>query len=167
LNPTVRKAVISDVPAIKRLVNDYAGQGVMLPRSLHSLYEHLRDYTVAVQGDQVLGCVALHISWQDLAEIRSLAVAETSKGQGVGRRLVEEALAEAHAFGLARVFVLTFVPDFFAARGFTRVDKAQLPHKIWQECIHCVHFPDCGEEALVLDLADARPRPAAVTTQQA
>jgi amino-acid N-acetyltransferase len=150
----VRKAVISDVPAIQKLVNDYAGQGLMLPRSLHSLYEHLRDYVVAVEGETILGCIALHISWQDLAEIRSLAVSEDRQGSGVGRLLVEEALAEAQNFGIGRVFVLTFVPDFFAAKGFRKVDKADLPHKIWQECVHCVHFPDCGEEALVMDLEE-------------
>lgn len=148
----VRKAVISDVPEIQKLVNGYAGQGLMLPRSLHSLYEHLRDYFVAIDDGEVMGCIALHISWQDLAEIRSLAVAEERQSRGVGGLLVGQALSEARGFGLGRVFVLTFVPDFFAARGFRGVDKAELPHKIWQECIHCVHFPDCGEEALVMDL---------------
>jgi amino-acid N-acetyltransferase len=152
---TLRKAVIADVPAIQTLINGYAGKGVMLPRSLHSLYEHLRDYLVAVDDDTVVGCIALHISWKDLAEVRSLAVAEHWQSRRIGGTLVERALEEARAFGLSRVFVLTFVPGFFSGLGFIAVDKADLPHKIWQECVHCVHFPDCGEEALVIELAES------------
>jgi amino-acid N-acetyltransferase len=150
---TVRKAVVRDVPAIQKLVNEYASQGIMLPRSLHSLYEHIRDYFVAVDGDQVVGCAAMHVSWGDLAEIRSLAVTDAWLGQGVGRELVVEALAEARAFGIERVFVLTFAADFFDHLGFRLVDKAELPHKIWQECIDCIHFPDCSEVAMVMEVA--------------
>lgn len=149
----IRKAAVADVPLLQKLINDYADRGVMLPRSLHSLYEHLRDYTVATENGRVIAVIGLHISWSDLAEIRSLAVDRAFKGQGVGRMLVEGALEEARSLGIERVFVLTFVPDFFAHLGFTRVDKSDLPHKIWQECIHCVHFPDCGEVALTKDLA--------------
>lgn len=150
---TVRKAIVSDVPAIQRLVNDYAGEGIMLPRSLHSLYDNLRDYFVAVDDGQVLGCGALHISWADLAEIRSLAVNPHLRGSGVGGRLVAEALREAADFGIQRVFVLTFAEEFFVHQGFRLIDKAELPHKIWQECIECVHFPDCSEVALVTEVA--------------
>jgi amino-acid N-acetyltransferase len=149
----MRKALIADVPAMQRLINSYAAAGLMLPRSLHSLYEHLRDYTVALDGDELVGCVALHVSWKDLAEVRSLAVAERIQRGGVGAGLVVAAVDEAVAFGVGRVFALTFVPDFFAKRGFHQVDKSELPHKIWQECIHCVHFPDCGEVPLIRDVA--------------
>jgi amino-acid N-acetyltransferase len=152
---TVRKATVSDVPAIQRLVNDYAGQGVMLPRSLHSLYDNLRDYFVAVAGEEVVGCGALHISWADLAEIRSLAVSPALRGSGIGARLVEEALGEARSLGVDRVFVLTFAQDFFLRQGFALVDKSELPHKIWQECIECIHFPDCSEVALVTRVSEA------------
>jgi amino-acid N-acetyltransferase len=150
---TMRKALIDDVPAMQRLINSYASAGLMLPRSLHSLYEHLRDYTVALEGDELVGCVALHVSWKDLAEVRSLAVAERIQRGGIGAGLVVAAIEEAVAFGVGRVFALTFVPDFFAKRGFHQVDKSELPHKIWQECIHCVHFPDCGEVPLIRDVA--------------
>lgn len=149
----MRKALIGDVPAMQRLINGYAAKGLMLPRSLHSLYEHLRDYTVAVEDDELVGCVAFHISWNDLAEIRSLAVAERVQGKGAGTRLVAAAMEEAANFGLGRVFALTFVPGFFTMLGFHQVDKSELPHKIWQECIHCVHFPDCGEVPLIRDVA--------------
>lgn len=158
---TVRKAVVADVPAIQRLINDYAVQGIMLPRSLHSLYEHLRDYIVALEGDQVVGCGALHISWSDLAEVRSLAVAEHWREKGVGARLVQTALVEAREYGIGRVFVLTYAGDFFTRLGFRLVDKAELPHKIWQECIDCIHFPDCDEVAMVIQLA---PEPASTRT---
>jgi len=149
----IRKAVIADVPALQKLINAYAGQGLMLPRSLHSLYEHLRDYSVAVQEEQVVGCVALHVSWRDLAEVRSLAVAEGSQGEGLGARLVGVALDEAAAMGIGRIFCLTFVPGFFSRLGFAQADKAELPHKIWQECVHCVHFPDCGEVPLTIEVS--------------
>ena len=148
---TLRKAKVADVPAMQRIINRYADEGVMLPRSLYALYEHIRDYTVALDGEEVVGCVALHVSWGDLAEIRSLAVADPHLGQGVGRGLVDEALADALAFGIERVFVLTFAADFFAHLGFRLVDKAELPHKIWQECIDCIHFPDCSEVAMVIE----------------
>jgi len=149
---TLRKATVSDVPQMQRLVNAWAKQGVMLPRSLHSLYEHLRDYLVAVDGERMVGCVSLHVTWEDLAEIRTLAVAPESHGQGVGRRLVEQALQDARDLGLTHIFVLTYVPGFFARMGFAAANKADLPQKIWQECVHCPHFPDCDETAMTRDL---------------
>jgi len=149
----LRRAVVSDVPHVQKLVNAWAKQGVMLPRSLHALYEQIRDYLVAVTDNRVVGCVSLHVSWEDLAEIRTLAVAPDYHGHGVGRALVEEALRDAQELGLTRVFVLTYVPDFFAKLGFTECGKSELPQKIWQECVHCPHFPDCNETAMTLDLA--------------
>jgi amino-acid N-acetyltransferase len=154
---TLRKATVADVPQMQKLINHWAAQGLMLPRSLHSLYEHLRDYLVAVHEGEVIGCVALHVSWEDLAEVRSLVVSESHRSQGVGTLLVRAALGEAADLGVHRIFVLTFVKEFFAGFGFEVVDKAKMPHKIWQECIDCIHFPDCGEEALTLTL----PRPQA------
>jgi amino-acid N-acetyltransferase len=148
----VRGAAVAEVPAIQKLVNEYAAQGVMLPRSLHSIYGQLRDHLVVMEGDRMVGCVALSIVWEDLAEIRSLAVAADAQGRGVGNALVAEALDEARRLGIRRVFVLTFVEGFFLSLGFKPVEKSELPHKIWRECVHCVHFPDCDEVALVLDL---------------
>lgn len=150
----VRAARVTDVPEIQRLVNEYAGQGVMLPRSLQSIYGQLRDHQVMVEGDRILACVALSIVWEDLAEIRSLAVAADAQSHGIGHALIERMLAEARELGIRRVFVLTFVEGFFVDLGFVPVEKSELPHKIWQECVNCVHFPDCDEVALVLDLAD-------------
>lgn len=148
----VRGAGVADVPVIQRLINGYAAEGVMLPRSLHSIYGQLRDHEVAVEDGEILGCVALSIVWEDLAEVRSLAVAKGSQGRGIGTMLVERCLREARDLGIRRVFVLTFVPEFFARHGFSVVEKSELPHKIWRECVHCVHFPDCDEVALVRDI---------------
>lgn len=156
----LRKAAIRDVPQMQKLVNSWAKEGLMLPRSLHSLYEYIRDYTVAEVDGRVAGCVALHVTWVDLAEIRTLAVDRDLRGQGIGRTLARVALREAEDMGLAQVFVLTYVPEFFARFGFREVNKSRLPQKIWQECVHCPHFPDCGETAMTLDLSASTSGPA-------
>ncbi len=153
----VRSAVVADVPAIQRLINGYAETGVMLPRSLHSIYGQIRDHLVALEDGNVVGCVALSVVWQDLAEVRSLAVAQSHAGHSIGTTLVSRALAEARTLGVNRVFVLTYIEQFFHRLGFRGVEKSELPHKIWRECVHCVHFPDCDETALVIDLADVTP----------
>ena len=147
--PFLRRAYISDVRGIREMVNRYAGQGLMLPRSLSSIYERIRDFRVIVEEGQVLGCAALQISWEDLAEIRTLAVSRDLRGKGWGRALVEDCLKEAALLRIPRVFTLSFSPDFFLKLGFTRIDKDDLPQKVWKDCIHCPHFPDCKEVALV------------------
>jgi amino-acid N-acetyltransferase len=151
----IRKAVIQDVTSIHRLLNDYADQGLLLPRPLSELYDHLRDHFVVEDnkaGRSLIGVSALAISWEDLAEIRSLAVSEDHQGQGLGSRLVETCLEEARVLGLKRVFVLSYVPDFFIKMGFKEVDKSVLPHKIWADCLRCPKFPDCDETALMIQL---------------
>lgn len=150
----VRKANITDVRPIQQLLASYARQGKLLARSLSELYTHVRDMFVCVEVDsgQVIGCCSLHIVWENLAEIRSVAVAEEYAGQGIGRRLVEAAIAEANELGIGRLFVLTYESDFFAHLGFHPVDKNSLPHKIWADCIHCPKFPECDENAMILDL---------------
>ena len=149
---TIRKARISDVPAVQRLVNSFADRGDLLHRSLNELYENLRDYFVIEDETEIVGCCALHVNWEDLAEIKSLVVSEVAQGEGLGKRLLEACVGEAHDLGVARLFALTYKPGFFEKNGFQRVDKADLPQKIWTECVRCPKFPDCGEEALVLTL---------------
>jgi amino-acid N-acetyltransferase len=151
----IRKAVIQDVTSIHRLLSDYADQGLLLPRPLSELYDHLRDHFVVEdneKGRSLIGVSALAISWEDLAEIRSLAVSEDHQGQGLGSRLVETCLEEARVLGLKKVFVLSYVPDFFIKIGFKEVDKSVLPHKIWADCLRCPKFPDCDETALMIQL---------------
>ncbi|MFH1488718.1 MAG: N-acetyltransferase [Pseudomonadota bacterium] len=151
----IRKALISDVKPIHKILSDYAQKGLLLPRSLSDLYDHLRDYFVIGEGPErngIIGVCALGICWEDLAEIRSLAIVENHQGKGWGSRLVETCLDEARSLGLTKVFALTYVPDFFAGQGFRVVDKSILPHKIWSDCLKCAKFPDCDETALILDL---------------
>ena len=145
----VEKAKIKDVPQMHKLVNYFANKGEMLARPLGGLYENIRDYFVVRQGERVVACAALHISWDDLAEIKSLAVAEDGQRQGVGTRLVEACLKEAGELGIPAVFCLTYRPAFFEKFGFARRDKMELPRKIWTECYLCPKYPDCDEVALI------------------
>ena len=150
----IRKARMRDVKAIQKLVAEYAKKGDMLPRSLSDIYENLRDYFVCVEnGGEIVGSGALHIMWEDLAEVRSVAVREDRMGRGVGTRLVEACISEAIVLGISRVFALTYRPEFFEKLGFARVDKAELPQKIWTDCLKCSKFPDCDEVALLADLS--------------
>ena len=150
----VRKAKISDVAVIRSLIAKYSAEGEMLPKALMEIYEELRDFFVYTnENDEVLGCCALHLFWEDLAEVRSLAVTEPSMRQGIGAALVEACLEEARELGIAKVFTLTNKVGFFEKQGFGQIDRGELPHKIWAACVKCVKFPDCDETALVRMLA--------------
>ena len=150
---TLRQAAVADVPAVHKLIMFYADKRKMLPVSLARLYEHLRDFIVYDVDGEVVGCAALHVLWEDLAEVRSVAVKQEFRGKGLGRVLVEACRDEAKRLGLPRVFCLTYSVKFFHALGFREVDKASLPHKIWADCINCPQFPDCAEVPMVLELA--------------
>ncbi len=145
----IRKAKLKDVKDIRKLIKVYSDRGEVLPRSLGDLYDHLRDFYVYVRKRKIVGICALHICWEDLAEIRSLVVLETLRKEGIGQRLVNACLQESRGFGVKRVFALTYQPEFFEKFGFNAVDKAVLPHKIWTDCLKCVKFPDCDEIAMV------------------
>lgn len=148
----VEKAKINDVQRIHELVNSFADKGEMLPRALSEIYENLRDYFVIRDTNgQVIGCVALHISWADLAEIKSLAVSGDKQAQGLGAMLVKACLDEARELGLPTVFCLSYKPAFFEKYKFRQVDKMELPRKVWVECYRCPKFPDCDEVALIYD----------------
>jgi len=144
----IRPVRMSDVKEIHGLLKHFAGEGVLLGRSISSLYDQLRDFVVYDQGG-VAGVCALHICWDDLAEIRSLAVPLEKQGQGIGRALVQSCLDEAVSLEINNVFTLTYQPGFFRKMGFRDIDKKDLPHKIWSDCLHCPQFPDCDEEALI------------------
>jgi len=148
---------MGDVKAIQKLIAEYARKGDMLPRSLSEIYENLRDYFVFVENDgEVIGSAAVHLMWEDLAEVRSLAVRDDRMRRGVGTQLVEACISEAIVLGITRIFALTYKPLFFEKLGFKQVDKAELPHKIWSDCLKCSKFPDCDEVALVADFSGAR-----------
>ena len=153
----IRKATMSDVKGIHQLIAEYARKGDMLPRSLADIYENLRDYFVFEETNgELAGSAAIHIMWEDLAEVRSLAVREGKMRRGVGTQLVESCISEAIVLGIGRVFALTYKPDFFEKLGFHIVDKAELPQKIWADCLKCSKFPDCDEVALVADFSGRR-----------
>ena len=152
----IRNARMDDIKKIYDLLQYFADKDLLLGRSLSSLYDQLRDFSVYVERvkddpgrEKLVGVCALHICWENLAEIRSLAVTEGYQGKGVGRQLVDRALSEADAYGITKVFTLTYQPDFFRNIGFKDIDKSELPHKVWSDCIQCSKFPDCNEEALV------------------
>jgi amino-acid N-acetyltransferase len=151
----IRKANITDVKAIQSLVNQFADSGQMLPRSLNELYEYLRDFHVSEEKGSLIGVCALHVSWDGLAEIRSLAVRRDRMKQGIGADLVRHCLAEAAQLQIEKVFALTYQDGFFRKLGFIDVDKKELPHKIWTDCLNCIKFPDCDESALIITI----PRP--------
>lgn len=150
----IRHARISDVKIIHKLLEFYSSKGDMLPRSLSEIYENLRDFFVFEESGKILGVCALHICWGDLAEVRSLAVVEGELKKGIGSRLVKHSLAEALQLGIKRIFALTYKGDFFQKMGFTKIDKNQLPQKIWTDCIKCVKFPDCDEAAYIYEFKD-------------
>ena len=148
----IKKAKIRDVKPMHTLITHYAQKGELLPRSLNELYEDLRDFFVYELDGQLVGTCALHINWEDLAEIRALAVKEECGGQGYGTQLVKRCLEEARQLEISRVYTLTYRPGFFERLGFQRIDKTQLPQKVWGDCIKCFKFPECDEIALIHQL---------------
>ena len=146
------KAEVGDAQAIHDLINVYAQRGDMLPRTMGEVFENLRDFFVVHDNGELAGCVALHIVWSDLAEVKSLAVSEAVQSRGVGSLLVNASLEEASSIGLERVFALTYRPTFFERLGFEQADVMTLPRKVWNECYRCPKFPSCNEIALVREL---------------
>ncbi|HMM40157.1 MAG TPA: N-acetyltransferase [Desulfovibrio sp.] len=153
--PLLRKARIGDAKAIHGLLlNPGEGDGMVLPRSFNQIYSHLRDFFVVADRDTgaVLGCCALSICWDNLAEIRSLMVRNEARGRGLGRLLVDACLSEAVTLGIFRVFVLTNQEAFFKKMGFEDTGKDTLPQKVWADCVNCTKFPDCDEVAMIMEL---------------
>lgn len=148
----IRQAKIKDIQQIHQLINAYAKEGKLLPRSLSELYESIRDFFVAEIAGRVIGCCTLHVIWEDLAELKSLCVIKERINQGVGTKLLEAAINSAKELEIDKIFALTYAGDFFKKFGFKAVDKSTLPHKIWGECIKCIHFPHCDEEAFIYEL---------------
>lgn len=149
----VRKAKITDVKTIHRLVNEFAKKGEMIPRSLNDLYENIRDIFVYEDRGEIKGVCALHILWEDLAEVRSLSVRLDVQGIGIGKKLVTTCIKEAKMLGIKRLFALTYHSEFFEKMGFVVTDKSKLPQKIWGECLRCPKFPECDESAVIMNLS--------------
>lgn len=152
----IRKATIKDIKIIHALLSEYGEKGVLLSRPLSQLYDQVRDFFVYELPDEktIAGCCALQFCWEDLAEIRSLAVYRQYHGKGIGSLLVEAAIKEAKEYEMKKLFTLTYKPGFFKKFRFSVIDRSDLPLKIWSDCISCVKFPDCDETAMMLSLDD-------------
>jgi amino-acid N-acetyltransferase len=148
----LRHARIPDARAIHAMLLAFSRDGQLLGRSLANIYDSIRDFYVYEVDGEILGIGALAICWEDLAEVRSLAVVPEQQGRGIGRLIVERCLAEAHELGIKRVFSLTYQVDFFKKLGFFDIEKSELPQKVWGACINCVKFPDCDEFAVAINV---------------
>jgi len=152
---TVRKAVMRDIRPILDLIDAYAAQGLMLPRTEFELSEAIRDFSVVVRNGQLLGCGALHFYTPTLGEIRSLAVHPDAKTRGVGRKLIESLVQQADEHELDAVFAFTYVVEFFRKTGFHEVERGILPLKAWKDCVRCPKFQACDEIAMLRILRPA------------
>lgn len=146
------KAKVSHIKQIHKIINEFAKKETMLARSLNELYEGIRDFVIYEEDGTIKGVCAIRILWEDLAEIRSLAVKEEFQKSGIGRALVQNCLKDAKDLGIKRVFALTYQPGFFKKLGFKDIDKSKLPQKIWGDCLKCPKFPECDEYAVIIYL---------------
>jgi amino-acid N-acetyltransferase len=151
---TVRKASMLDIHRLLKLINEYAAKGVMLPRTEFEMSENIRDFTVAFNGDELVGCGALHFYTPTTGEVRSLAVDPNAKSKGIGRTIVEALEHEARDCGLHSIFAFTYVTGFFEKLGFEVVERGELPLKAWKDCLRCPKFACCDETAVVKYLVD-------------
>ncbi len=154
----VRKAGMRDIPKILDLINWYASQGVMLPRTEFEMSENIRDFSVIYEDNVLLGCGALHFYTPTTAEVRSLAVAPAAKGRGIGRSIVLGLEEEARENELEAIFAFTYVPGFFGRLGFAEVERGELPLKVWKDCLRCSKFQNCDEIAVLKRLREAQYR---------
>jgi len=148
----IQPARLADAATIHSLVTYWADRGDMLHRTMPEIYEKIRDFKIAWLDGEPVGCGSLHIMGEDLAEVRSLAVAESAQGKHVGAAIVESCVADARTFGLERVFALTYKPGFFEKQGFRVANVMEFPQKVWGECVRCPFFTNCKEVAVVMDL---------------
>ena len=147
-----RNARMTDVEKMASLINGYADQNLMLPRTIPFMYQRIREYTIIEKDGKIIGVGALHVLWKDLAEICSLAIHPDHVGVGLGRDLVDRLTLECRELKIEKIFTLTYQPDFFKKCGFIEIEKEKLPQKVWTECINCPLFPNCNEVALIKEL---------------
>ncbi len=155
----IRMARVDDVDAIEALLKPFAERNIILARSRDNLFQHLQEFAVALFNEgpseaELVGVVAMHIYGSNLAEVRSLVVRDDMHGLGIGRLLVEASEKWGMRLGVARIFALTYVPDFFSKIGYVSVPRESLPHKVWTVCVHCKKFADCDEIAVEKRLSD-------------
>ena len=156
----IRRARIIDVRPMHKLLGVFAEKRELLPRAISELYENLQQFHVAEDRGRLVGCCSLAVQWDNLAEVKALAVDPDHQGRGIGRKLVDACLRDARLLGVTKVFALTMKDGFFTKIGFDRVVKNALPHKVWTECVRCPYFPDtCVEIAMVMNLGGPAPEP--------
>ena len=148
----ITRPKINEGKSIQQLVNLYASDGLLIPLSLHEVYERIREFFVYKTDEQIVGVASLHVVWEDLAELRSMAVHPNYQCRGIGKALALRCIEEGRELCIKKVFLLTYKKEFFAKVGFQLVDKSELPQKVWSDCIKCVKFPDCDEIAMSLTL---------------
>ena len=151
----IRKARISDVENLLELVNGFAAQNLMLPRGHQYIFENIRDYAVIVddsRDSRIVACGSLHVLWNDMAEIRSMAIHPDYQKRGLGRRLADFLTEEAKQLRIKSIFTFTLSEDFFARLGFTRKLRDELPPKVWGECSRCPKYFKCDEVGMVLEI---------------
>ncbi len=161
----IRPAKVQDVKQMHRIIEFYADNKEMLHRSLNSIYENIQEYVVAEVKGKVIGCGALHVSWDNLAEVKALAVERSYARQGIGTKIVKTLEQNALGLGIFTTFALSFKPAFFQKMGYEVISREVLPQKIWSECINCHLFPDCGEVPLIKDLSN-KPKKLKKTTKK-
>ena len=150
----IRPAKVQDVKQMHKIIEFYADNKEMLHRSLNSIYENIQEYVVAENKGKVIGCGALHVSWDDLAEVKALAVEKSYARKGIGTKIVKTLEQNALGLGIYATFALSFKPEFFKKMGYEVISREILPQKIWSECINCHLFPDCGEIPLIKELSN-------------
>jgi amino-acid N-acetyltransferase len=149
---SIRKASLHDAKTIKELISTYAKKDLMLEKSITKIWEDIRSFYVYKDNEKVVGCCSIAICWEDLAEIKSLAVAESFQNKGIGKQLVSACIDDAKELGIKKIFTLTYQQEFFEKAGFKKDEKGNLPQKIWAECVNCHKFPDCNEICLILNI---------------
>jgi len=152
-------AEVADVNAVAELLMPFSKKNIILPRSHDDIFQHLQEFVLACFDGELAGVAAMHIYGSNLAEVRSLAVRDDMQERGIGRLLLEACEKWGADLGVACIFALTYVPEFFLRYGYARVPKESLPHKIWTVCIHCSKFADCDEVAVQKRLSDAPIKP--------
>lgn len=145
---------MGDVKNIAEIINTHAKNDLMLPISLIQIYDQIRDFIVAEVDGEIAGCGAIHVVWENLGEIRSVAVKESCRKNGIGTLLAEKLIRMALEIGIRDIFVLTYQKTFFEKFGFSVIEKETLPHKIWNVCINCSKFPNCDETAMIKKYRD-------------
>lgn len=149
----IRKATLKDAKSIQTIIDTFARKDKMLPRSLSEIYENVRDFLICHDKGKIVGISAIHILWENLAEIRSVAVLQEYQNKGIGKKLVAQCIKEVKALGVKKIFALTYNPEFFRKIGFKYIDKNALPQKIWGDCLRCPKFPECDEVAVLKTLS--------------